>query len=142
VTPKLPRRASVPAGVALAGAALAAAFGAGGSGSHQSNPRSAPAPGGGWYSALVAVDRAERPGVVTACGLTLSSGTRGVVHPLLPCGTRLVLSHRGSLEPARVVDRVSPLPGQDFAVTPGLARRLRLSGTARVDWRFALPPSR
>jgi hypothetical protein len=135
-----PRRTMVLAGVALLAGVLAVAFAGRGAGHGRPGPASAPAPGGGWYRALVAVDESERAGVVTVCGRTLSAATAGIVHPLLPCGTRLVLAYGGREQPARVVDRTPSLPGRDFAVTPALARRLRLAATGLVGWRFAVPP--
>jgi hypothetical protein len=124
---------------ALAGVALLAALGAlalGGEDGH--GPSALPdqveteAP---WQEAVVGVR--GRPGRRTTCGTVLGPDTAGVIHPVLPCGARLVLRSGQRTETAEVVDRAAAGPGRDFGVTRALATRLGLDGDARIRWRFA-----
>src|SRR5687767_10561049 len=78
---------------ALAGVALLAALGAlalGGEDGRTVTPSpdqvETVAP---WQEAAVGVR--GRPGRRTTCGAVLGSNTVGVIHPVLPCGARLVL---------------------------------------------------
>jgi hypothetical protein len=88
-----------------------------------------------WQEAAVGVR--GRPGRRTACGTVLAPETVGVIHPVLPCGARLVLRSGQRTETAEVVDRAAAGPGRDFGVTRALATRLGLDGDARIRWRFA-----
>ena len=88
-----------------------------------------------WQEAAVGVR--GRPGHRTTCGGVIEPNTVGVVHPVLPCGARLVLRSGQHTETAEVVDRAAVGPGRDFGVTRALATRLGLGGDARIRWRFA-----
>jgi hypothetical protein len=88
-----------------------------------------------WQEAVVGVR--ERPGRRTTCGTLLGPKTAGVIHPVLPCGARLVLRSGQRMETAEVVDRAAAGPGRDFGVTRTLATRLGLDGDTRIRWRFA-----
>ena len=88
-----------------------------------------------WQEAVVGVR--GRPGRRTTCGTVLGPETAGVVHPVLPCGARLVLRADQRTEAAEVVDRAAAGPGRDFGVTRTLAIRLGLHGDTRIRWRFA-----
>ena len=96
-----------------------------------------PAAGGRWYEARVSVYRPAAYGLTTACGVLLTKETRGVAHPVLPCGAKLFLSHRGRELPTEVVDRAARGGRRDFDVTPALAADLDLDGVKVVRWRFA-----
>lgn len=124
---------------ALAGVALLAALGAlalGGDGGRGVTPlpdqvvTEAP-----WQEAVVGVR--GRTGRRTTCGTVLRQETAGVIHPVLPCGARLVLRSGQRTETAEVVDRAAAGAGRDFGVTPALATRLGLDGDTRIRWRFA-----
>jgi hypothetical protein len=88
-----------------------------------------------WQEAVVGVR--GRPGRRTTCGTLLGPKTAGVIHPVLPCGARLVLRSGQRMETAEVVDRAAAGPGRDFGVTRTLATRLGLDGDTRIRWRFA-----
>jgi hypothetical protein len=88
-----------------------------------------------WQEAVVGVR--GRPGRRTTCGTLLGPKTAGVIHPVLPCGARLVLRSGQRMETAEVVDRAAAGPGRDFGVTRTLAIRLGLDGDTRIRWRFA-----
>jgi hypothetical protein len=88
-----------------------------------------------WQEAVVGVR--GRPGRRTTCGTVLGPDTAGVIHPVLPCGARLVLRSGQRTETAEVVDRAAAGPGRDFGVTRALATRLGLDGDTRIRWRFA-----
>lgn len=124
---------------ALAGVALLAALGAlalGGEDGRGVSPLpdqvETEAP---WQEAVVGVR--GRPGRRTTCGTLLGLETAGVIHPVLPCGARLVLRSGQRTERAEVVDRAAAGPGRDFGVTRALATRLGLDGDTRIRWRFA-----
>jgi hypothetical protein len=88
-----------------------------------------------WQEAAVGVR--GRPGRRTSCGGVLGAETVGVIHPVLPCGVKIVLRFRELSETSEVVDRAAAGPGRDFAVTRALAARLGLEGDTRIQWRFA-----
>lgn len=124
---------------ALAGVALLAALGAlalGGEDGREVSPLpdqvETEAP---WQEAVVGVR--GRLGRRTTCGTVLGPETAGVIHPVLPCGARLVLSSGQRTETAEVVDRAAAGPARDFGVTRALATRLGLDGDTRIRWRFA-----
>jgi hypothetical protein len=104
---------------------------------HQRHVSASLPPPQGAYSALVATGGAGAPGTTTACGVVIGAGTAGIASPVLPCGVRLYFSFGGRHALAPVIGRGPARPGAQFAVTPALARRLGLSGTARVSWSYA-----
>ncbi|MGH2754791.1 MAG: septal ring lytic transglycosylase RlpA family protein [Actinomycetota bacterium] len=63
----------------------------------------------------------------TACGQTLTTGTLGVAHRTLPCGTSVSLLYRGRTVTVRVIDR-GPYSSADWDLTRRTAERLRFSG--------------
>jgi peptidoglycan hydrolase-like protein with peptidoglycan-binding domain len=73
-------------------------------------------------------------GNTTACGQTLRKGTVGVAHKRLPCGTRVVLAHRGNWARAKVIDRGPYVRGRKWDLTKPLAEALGTipAGTAPV----------
>jgi len=128
----LARRQAALAGVALVGALGAIALSRLDDGSDAVPP---PAAVVEWQDARVAVFAAT--GEPTACGVTLTPGTLGIVHPVLPCGARLIVEHQGRRAEADVVDRGPVETGRAFDVSPALAEQLGIAGEASVRWRSA-----
>ena len=127
--------------LALAAVALVATLGSLAlDGEGPADPRArvqpAPAPGSDWYEASVATS-GPRYGRVTACGITLTRRTRGITHPLLPCGARIVVAHRGREVETRVIDRGPFGKAYDFTLTPALASELAVTRVDAVRWRFS-----
>jgi rare lipoprotein A (peptidoglycan hydrolase) len=128
--------------VALGGVALLAALGSLALDRAPEEQVAEPAPqappvAGRWYEAAVGVYGPGFFGRTTACGVELTRQTRGVAHPVLPCGARIVVSNRGREAETRVVDRGPYGTAQEFALTQALAADLGLSGVQIVRWRFA-----
>jgi hypothetical protein len=125
-------RAAALAGVTLLGIAIALAV------SHRSDDHDAlPPPVGQWYSALAAPYTSSGKAKKSACGVTINGKTRGVAHPVLPCGVKIYLEFDGRQALTQVIDRGHTAPGRVFDVTPALAKALRLHGTQTIRWRFA-----
>lgn len=91
----------------------------------------------GSYTALVAASGPKTIGKKTACGIVVATRTLGISSPVLPCGTRLYLTFGSHHVLAPIVGRGPQGGGAEFAVTPALAHRLRLSGVKRVRWSYA-----
>ena len=136
MSPALVRREAALAAVALVAALLALAFTDHDSGVVRSD-RPSSTTGATWYDAVVGSFGAGQYGRTTACGITLERGTLGIAHPVLPCGARVVVRYRGSQAAARVVDKGTPADGHDFDLTAALAKRLHITRSADVRWRFA-----
>ena len=128
----LARRQAGLAGVALVGALGAIALTHIGDGSTEPPARPAVVE---WESAQVATFPVS--GQPTACGVTLTSSSLGVAHPVLPCGAKLLLDHEGRRAEAEVVERGSVGQGRSFDLTPALADQLGIAGEATVRWRFS-----
>jgi hypothetical protein len=77
----------------------------------------------------------------TTCGHVLTARSRGVTHPVLPCGAKLVLRNGDVLVLTEVIDSNLVEPGRQLEVTEELARMLALDGTEEIDWRFATESS-
>jgi len=108
------------------------------SGARASGPQPAVGQGAGWSSAVAGVAR-DYPvgGRRSSCGWLLKPETLGVVHPVLPCGTKVFVQVGGKRAYTQVVDR-GPVPSrEDFDLTAALADRLGLSGTRALRWAFA-----
>jgi Lytic transglycolase len=103
-----------------------------------SGPQPAVGQGAGWANAVAGVARPyPARGRRSRCGWLLRSGTLGVVHPVLPCGTKVFVELHGKRVYTQVVDR-GPVPSrEDFDLTAALAHRVGLVGTERVLWAFA-----
>jgi Lytic transglycolase len=103
-----------------------------------SGPQPAVGQGAGWTTAVAGVARVYPVrGRRSGCGWLLLPGTLGVVHPVLPCGTKVFVELHGRRVYTQVVDR-GPVPArEDFDVTAALAERLGLAGTEEVRWAFA-----
>lgn len=139
--PGLARRGAWLAAIALLGGVLAFAAGSWASGDDDPattrEVQQVPVPGSDWYRALAAPYPASSRRERTACGHRLGPQTLGVAHPVLPCGVKLFISYRDKLVLTQVVDRGPAVPGRDFDLTRPLARRLGLSGTQQIRWRYA-----
>jgi hypothetical protein len=90
-----------------------------------------------WESAVVGVFGRGQSGQRTACGVTLAPDTRGVAHPVLPCGVDLVLAVGGHEARTEVIDRGPEGTDTQFDVSPALAAELGLDGKTTIRWRFA-----
>ena len=135
----LARRAVALLAVALLGAVVALTAGSfSGDGEEAPDlPEPVPVPGGDWYQALAAPYPASSRRERTACGQRLGPKTMGVAHPVLPCGVKIFIRYRDQTVLTQVVDRGPSVPGRQFDVTRPLAARIGLTGTQRVQWRYA-----
>lgn len=80
----------------------------------------------------------------TACGKTLRRSTWGIAHRTLPCGTLVMLRHRGRKVTVRVIDR-GPFSGATVDLTSRTKQFLRFaSGNVRMleVKRYRLLPKR
>lgn len=68
----------------------------------------------------------------TACGRTLGTGTLGVAHKSLPCGTRVTFRYRGRSVTAPVIDRGPFAAGREWDLTGATKRKLRFGSTGTV----------
>ena len=103
-----------------------------------SGPHPAVGQGANWSSAVVGVAR-DYPvgGKRSSCGWLLKPDTLGVVHPVLPCGTKIFVELGGKRVYTQVVDR-GPVPSrEDFDLTAALAQEIDLTGTRQMRWAFA-----
>ena len=71
-------------------------------------------------------------GNTTACGQVLRSGTIGVAHKTLPCGTVVAIAYRGRFLVTKVIDRGPYHPGYTWDLTNGAARLLGFEGVGEV----------
>ncbi|HZR93335.1 MAG TPA: hypothetical protein VFA44_13120 [Gaiellaceae bacterium] len=95
-------------------------------------------PGAGWHLVRAGVAPEYPPrGKRSACGWLLRPSTLGVVHPVLPCGAKVLLDFRGRRVLTEVVDRAPVAAAEDLALTPALAEELGLTGVRQVRWAFA-----
>ena len=131
----LVRRQAALAGVALVAAltALALARLEDSDRSETSVPLNAPR----WQEAVASSYGPGLYGQQTACGVELAPETRGLAHPVLPCGVDILVSFQGKNARAEVLDRGPHGGGAEFEVTEALAQDLGLIGTQQIRWRFA-----
>ncbi len=88
-----------------------------------------------WETAPVAIFQpAPEP---TACGITVTGQTRGIAHPVLPCGAKVLLEHQGRQAQADVLEHGPVAAGRAFELSPALAQELGVAGETTVRWRFA-----
>ena len=66
------------------------------------------------------------------CGGRLSPGLLGVAHKTLPCGSNVILRHRGRSLRVRVIDRGPYVGGREYDLTEATARRLRFRGHGAI----------
>jgi hypothetical protein len=90
-------------------------------------------PSAQWRTAAVGVSR----GRGAACGQPVGRETVGVVHPVLPCGAKLVVQGTGEPVRTEVVGRGAVGLEHEFDLTPRLASRVGVEGSGRIRWRFA-----
>ena len=90
-----------------------------------------------WQEAVASSYGPGRYGQQTACGVELAPETRGLAHPVLPCGVDILVSFQGKNARAEVLDRGPHGGGAEFEVTEALAQDLGLIGTQQIRWRFA-----
>jgi len=101
-------------------------------------PQPAVGQGMGWTDAVAGVERVYSVhGTRSRCGWLLRPETLGVVHPVLPCGTKLFVQYGGKRVYTEVVDRAAVPSREDFGLTAALADRIGLTGTDDVRWAFA-----
>lgn len=74
----------------------------------------------------------------TACGETLQSGTVGVAHRTLPCGTTIKFAYHGHYLVTKVIDRGPYTHGNAFDLTNGARRALGFEGVGQVRYAVAL----
>jgi hypothetical protein len=92
---------------------------------------------GSWYEALAASRGPAGDAERTTCNLTLTSRSLGITHPVLPCGTKLLIRYGDKTLLTEVIDTKLKSPGNQFELTEGVARRIGLDGIQRIEWRFA-----
>ena len=68
----------------------------------------------------------------TACGQTLTTGTVGVAHRWLPCGTKVSVLYEGRTIVVPVIDRGPYANAADWDLTEEAAERLRFYGTDTI----------
>jgi rare lipoprotein A (peptidoglycan hydrolase) len=139
VTPNLLQRTVWLAAVALVGAVAAVAITHAGTPKKRELPGPVPVPGSadGWYVARAAPYGPTATRRRTACGEALTATTKGIAHPVLPCGVKVYLLYGGKQVLAQVIDRGPNVPGRTFDVSKGLADEIGLHGTQKIFWRFA-----
>jgi len=134
---QLLERAVALAAVALVATLTVLAFGGGDE--EQPAPASQPVPPAqpDWRQATVGTYGPGFFGRTTPCDVLLTRRTRGIAHPVLPCGARIVVGFGEKEVDTRVVDRGPYGTGQDFALTEALAEDLGVKGVQAVRWRFS-----
>ena len=132
----LVRRQAALAGVALLATVVSLVLGRVGD-DERTETDASPAPTAPWQEAVASIIDPARYGDETACGFELTRGTRGVAHPVLPCGVDLVIGYRGSEIRTEVIERGPFEGGREFDLTRALAAALGLRGTQTIRWRFA-----
>ncbi len=135
---KLLERQVALGGIALLAALASLALGHLGAPSSPASP-SPPAPPAAerWYEATVVVYGPGLFGRTTTCGVRLARRAKGIAHPVLPCGARVVVAHGGRWAETRVIDTAAYARGDGFAITPALAAELGVRGVEIVRWRFS-----
>ena len=90
-----------------------------------------------WSDAPAGPVAEDRYGSTTTCGTELARDVRGIVHPVLPCGARIVVSFDGREVETTVVDQGPVGAGEEFSLTAPLAAELGVAGLQTVRWRFS-----
>ena len=139
MNPHLLERQAALAGVALVATLGSLALDRASAGEPPTVPDEAtPLPAAGtWYEAAVGTYGPGLYGRTTDCGVKLTRNTVGIAHPVLPCGARIVVEHRGRQRETRVVDRGPYRGSHEFDLTQRLANELGINGVEIVRWRFA-----
>jgi hypothetical protein len=138
VTPALLQREAALAAVAILAVALALAVAAlAGRGDDDASAGTRAEAAGDWYTALAAPYAFEQGAKRTKCGIAIGPRTRGLAHPVLPCGAKIVLEYEDVRVLTQVIDRGPAAAGREFDVSRPLARELELQGTQTIRWQFA-----
>lgn len=137
MNPKLLQRQVALAAVALVATLGSLALGRAAAGDGESGAAETPSVLGRWYEAVVGTYGPGLYGQTTACGIKLTRETRGVAHPELPCGVKIVLASGTHEVQTAVIDKGLLGARHDFDVTQALAEELGLTGVQLVSWRFA-----
>jgi hypothetical protein len=90
-----------------------------------------------WSEAPAGPVAEDRYGATTTCGAELTREVRGIVHPVLPCGARIVVALGEREVESAVVDQGPVGAGEEFSLTAPLAAELGLDGLQTVRWRFS-----
>lgn len=140
MNPLLAQRQMALAGIALLAGIVALGLSSTGSGpSGPQLPEAIPAPGGGWFSALASSHGPSflRSHLDKTCGHEVGPTSLGVAHPWLPCDSKIyiVFDNREAL--TQVLARGTSASERDFELAPALARKLGLSETQPIKWRYA-----
>jgi hypothetical protein len=128
--------------IALAGLALLAGILALSIGSRHSSaqssvlPQPVPAPGGGWYTALASSHGSTFSRSHTDCGHALGPSSLGLAADL-PCDVKIYLSYGDQEALTQVIAQGVRSPVAQFELSPALAGKLGLKGTAEIKWRYA-----
>jgi hypothetical protein len=136
--PALVQRLAVLAALALLAGVIAVAVVSQEGDAGTQTPSSAAAPGGGWYRALAGMREPGKNANRTSCGTRITGASLGVSHPVLPCGTKVVLLFDGKQVLTEVIDNRMTAAGRQFELTRLLADRFGLDGTQALRWRFAV----
>lgn len=128
--------------LALAAVALLAMLGSlalsrDGDGARPAATAQPPAVAETWREAPAGPVADERYGATTTCGAELTREARGIVHPVLPCGARVVVSFDGREAETTVIDQGPVGAGEEFSLTAALAAELGVQGVQTVRWRFS-----
>ena len=135
MNPALVRRQASLAAVALLAGLGALALGRLEGGNGGTGAPGAPGGSARWQQGLAVPYVVDS--LTSACGVELTPETRGIAHPVLPCGVDLIVAFGDRQVRTEVVDRGSGSAGTEFALTEALARDLDLQGTQTIFWRFA-----
>ena len=86
-----------------------------------------------WRTALVGITGGGR----RVCE-PVDASTLGVIHPVLPCGAKIVVRANGRTIRTEVIGQPgSLLRAHEFDLTPALAAQLGVEAGTRIRWRFA-----
>ena len=127
MSPAALQRQAALAGAALLAALLVVVLDSPGRETSTATPPPASQPK--WETALVWVTEDEN--------CDAASGAPGVVHPVLPCGVKLIVSAHGKELRTEVVGTGPVATGRTFALTRALADQLGVGDGDRIRWRFA-----
>ena len=134
MTPALAQRVLALAAITLVAVVLALALSpVGDDGETEARD---PQPVGDWYEAIAGRYQLDPATRQTACGYDASPATLGVAHPVLPCGTKIVIEYEDRQVLTQVIDRGPTAARRVFDLTAPLASRLGLRGVQRVRWAY------
>ena len=128
--------------LALAAVALLAALGTlaltrDGDGATETGTAQPPPVSETWTEAPAGPVADDRYGGTTTCGEDLTRELRGIVHPVLPCGARIVVAFGDREAETTVIDQGPVGAGEEFSLTAPLAAELGVDRLQTVRWRFS-----